>query len=111
MRSGPRLMEIYELIFYTRKGCCLCRDLEDRLLRINLLELTPPLTLKIIDIDSKSCSKEIKKSYDLKVPILALFEKNNKKLIELPRISPRIDEKDTFKFLQKYLNKIVNYGI
>ena len=101
------LIDAMFLIFYTRKGCCLCEGLEQRLNNISLQDLDPPLTLEVVDIDSDSISEAEKNNYDLRVPIMVLSFKEQDQIIELPRISPRMKENDLFRWMQKFLNDVI----
>ncbi|MFM7675715.1 MAG: glutaredoxin family protein [Synechococcus sp.] len=69
-----------ELILYTRRGCCLCEGLEER-----LRALEPPPPLRRVDIDADPA---LRARYDLEVPVLALECQGE--LRELPRVSPRL---------------------
>ncbi len=94
-----------KLILFSREGCCLCKNLEQKLQSISLQHLTPPLELLIIDIDNSDITKDQRTYYDLKVPVLVF--KSFKENIELPRASPRLDTESLFNWLQKVLSKIV----
>ena len=60
------------LILYSRKGCCLCEELDRRLRCLPLKDLTPPLELRVIDIDAVDTPKEVRVRYDLQVPVMVL---------------------------------------
>tara|TARA_Y100001968_G_C19451898_1_gene769262 strand:+ start:293 stop:691 length:399 start_codon:yes stop_codon:yes gene_type:complete len=98
------------LTLYTRKGCCLCEGLEQRLENISLQKLVPPLILKVIDIDSDFITDDARKNLDLRVPVMVISLKEQNRDIELPRVSPRTSEEDLFKWMQKIINDI-DYGI
>ena len=79
----------------------MCEGLEQRLKSISLKSLEVPLTLKVIDIDSGLLSEDLRRNFDLRVPVMALFLKEQNRVIELPRVSPRIKERELFKWIQK----------
>ena len=85
-----------ELVLYSRRGCCLCEGLEQRLEALNLAELG--FTLQVIDIDSVAVSPELKARYDLEVPALVVQGR------ELPRVSPRLSGEGLFNWLQRALS-------
>ena len=97
------------LILYSRKGCCLCQALEEKLSSICLNNLKPSLALSIIDIDSKKVSLDIKKKYTNEVPVLILESNKLSRKIEFPRVSPRLKEDLLLSWIQKKLNIIFNY--
>ena len=92
------------LILYSRKGCCLCQTLEKKLSNICLENLNPSIALSIIDIDSKKVSLDIQLKYTNDVPVLVLDSNRLLKKIELPRVSPRLNEDMLFSWIQKNLN-------
>ena len=92
------------LILYTRKGCCLCQTLEKKLSNIVLEDLNPSLILSIVDIDSKKVSLDIQMKYDNEVPVMVLKSYILSKIIELPRVSPRLKDDMLFSWIQKNLN-------
>jgi len=51
------------LRLYTRRGCCLCEGLEER-----LRALDPPLPLEPVDVDG---DPDLQARYGLRVPVLA----------------------------------------
>ena len=65
-------MKALKLILYTRKGCCLCEGLEQRLRKLHFKDLQPPMELSVIDIDDKEVTLSVRHRYDLKVPSLVL---------------------------------------
>ncbi len=93
------------LTLYSRQQCCICEGLEERLRSISLTELHPPLELRIIDIDDKETPKLIKDQYDLEVPVMVLGSIDSKKIFQLPRVSPRLNEDGLFEWLQKIITK------
>ena len=84
------------LLLYSRRGCCLCEGLEERLRQLDLAALD--LELQVIDIDASAVSPALKARYDLKVPVLALADQ------ELPRVSPRLAGEGLFNWLQRRLS-------
>ena len=85
-----------ELVLYSRRGCCLCEGLEQRLEALNLVELG--FTLQVIDIDNSAVSPELKARYDLEVPVLVVQGR------ELPRVAPRLSGEGLFNWLQRALS-------
>ena len=51
------------LVLYSRRGCCLCEGLEERLRQLDLVALD--LELQVIDIDAAAVSPALKARYDL----------------------------------------------
>ena len=92
------------LILFSRKGCCLCETLEKKLSNISLTNLSPPVTLYIVDIDSKEVSIDIQKKYTNQVPVMMIDSLKLSKKIELPRVSPRLKEDLLLDWIQKNLN-------
>ncbi len=92
------------LILYSRKGCCLCQELEKKLSNICLNNLNPSLALCIVDIDSKKVCIDIQRKYTNEVPVLVLDSTKLLKKIELPRVSPRLKEEILLSWIQKHLN-------
>ena len=92
------------LILYSRKGCCLCEALEERLLNISLTNLDPAVALKILDIDTTEVSLEERRLYTYEVPILVLDSNKLARKIKLPGVSPRLKKDSLFKWLQNKLN-------
>ena len=94
------------LILYSRKECCLCQTLENKLSNICLNNLKPSLILSIVDIDSKKVSLDIQIKYTNEVPVMILDSTKLSKKIELPRVSPRLKEEMLFSWIQKYLDDL-----
>ena len=92
------------LILYSRKGCCLCQTLEEKLSNICLEKLNPSIILSIVDIDSKKVSLDIQMKYTNQVPVIVLDSNILLKKIELPRVSPRLKEDMLLSWIQKNLN-------
>ena len=96
------------LILFSRKDCCLCEALEEKLLNLRLANLNPPIVLSIVDIDSKEVSHEIQNKYTNDVPVLVLDSNKLSRKIELPRVPPRLKEDLLFDWIQKHLNIFLN---
>ncbi len=92
------------LILFTRKGCCLCEALEEKLLNLRLANLNPPIVLSIVDIDSKEVPNDIQGKYTDNVPVLVLDSNKLLRTIELPRVSPRLKEDFLLSWIQRNLN-------
>ncbi len=92
------------LVLYSRKGCCLCQTLEKKLSKICLENLNPSIALSIVDIDSKKVSLDIQMKYTNDVPVIVLDSTKLSKKIELPRVSPRLNEDMLLSWIQKNLN-------
>ena len=92
------------LILYSRKGCCLCQTLEEKLSNICLRNLKPSIVLSIVDIDSNRVSLDIQMKYTNEVPVMVLDSARLLKKIELPRVSPRLKEDMLLYWIQKNLN-------
>ena len=100
-------MDYLQLYLYTRKGCCLCQGLEERIRELPLESLEHPLKLNILDIDSKDIDPKIRNRYDFSVPVLALMIRETGKLVELPRVSPRLKQQSLSDWLLKKITKII----
>jgi hypothetical protein len=72
------------LVLFTRKGCCLCEGLEEK-----LRALVPPPRLRCIDVDGDPV---LRGRYGLEVPVLAVGPATAEpaSLSPLPRPSPRL---------------------
>ena len=92
------------LVLYSRKGCCLCQTLEKKLSKICLGNLNPSIVLSIVDIDSKKVSPDIQMKYTNDVPVIVLDSNRLLKIIELPRVPPRLKEDMLLSWIQKNLN-------
>ena len=91
----PSPTERQPLVLYSRKGCCLCEGLEERLRALALDSLSPPLQLDVIDIDAAGVDPAIRARFDLEVPVLAFG------VTLLPRVSPRLQGDGLFTWLQR----------
>ena len=94
------------LTLYSRKGCCLCQELERKLSNICLNNLKPSLVLSIVDIDSIKVPLDIQMKYTNEVPIIVLDSTKLLKKFELPRVSPRLKGDMLFSWIQKNLNSL-----
>ncbi|MFN6340517.1 MAG: glutaredoxin family protein [Cyanobacteriota bacterium] len=75
------------LILYTRRGCCLCEGLEER-----LREFLPPEALRLVDVDGDPA---LQARYGLSVPVLAQAarefpEGGDAGIHPLPPVPPRL---------------------
>jgi len=96
-----------KIFIFVRKGCCLCDALKNKLAKINLKEVLPNLELKEIDIDRFDLYQDKYKKYDYEVPVIALEEIKSKKIIELPRVSPRLKDDQLQNWFKKNINTIL----
>tara|TARA_B100000131_G_scaffold310823_1_gene342917 strand:- start:602 stop:925 length:324 start_codon:yes stop_codon:yes gene_type:complete len=97
-------MKGFELILYTRSGCCLCEGLEEKLKSIPLEKLSPELQFVIKNIDGDSVTNLEKRKYSMEVPVLVFRLYSDRDLnIDLPRVSPRLTKEDLFRWLKKML--------
>ena len=105
LRSSARLMNSALLFLYSRNGCCLCKGLEERLKSLDLTQISPSLSLSVIDIDDRQTPENVRDRFQFEVPVLVvgLSEKNQK--ILLPRVSPRLNDEGLFNWLQKACDK------
>ena len=85
----------------------MCEGLEQRLKNISLKEMHPPLELQVVDIDSGVISDTQRSLLDLRVPVMALRVKANSQIIEFPRVSPRLKEKELLIWIEKTINKLI----
>ena len=67
----------------------------------------PNLELKEIDIDRFDLYQDKYKKYDNEVPVIAIEEVKSKKIIELPRISPRLKDDQLKNWFKKNINYIL----
>ena len=96
-----------KIFVFVRQGCCLCDSLKNKLAKINLKEILPNLELKEIDIDRVDLYQDKYKKYDYEVPVIGIEEVKSKKIIELPRISPRIKDEQLKNWVEKNINTIL----
>ena len=83
----------------------MCKGLEERLNSLSLSDFTPPLELCIKDIDGVDVPSNLKARYSLEVPVLFLQTQSPFQSIELPRVSPRMQEEGLSLWLQKVIKK------
>ena len=96
-----------KIFIFVRQGCCLCDSLKNKLAKVNLKEILPNLELKEIDIDRVDLYQDKYKKYDYEVPVIGIEEVKSKKIIELPRISPRIKDEQLKNWFEKNINTIL----
>ena len=96
-----------KIFIFVRQGCCLCDSLKNKLAKINLKEILPNLELNEIDIDRVDLYKDKYKKYDYEVPVIGIEDVKSKKIIELPRISPRIKDDQLQYWFEKNINTIL----
>ncbi len=100
-------MSDFQLILYTRRGCCLCEGLEKRLKSLSLDQLSPPLQLQVIDIDDHAVPGHLRASFDNEVPVLVLLTIDQNHSSVLPRVSPRLKEEGLSRWLQRNCTKVL----
>ncbi len=98
-------MNSFELILFTRTGCCLCEGLEEKLKRICFKELHPEIHFLIKNIDGEEVPQMEKTRYSMQVPVLIFSLKTEDRVIELPRVSPRLTQQGLFDWLQKMIQE------
>ena len=96
-----------KIFVFVRQGCCLCDSLKNKLAKINLKDILPNLEIKEIDIDRVDLYQDKYKKYDYEVPVIGIEESKSKKIIELPRISPRIKDEQLKNWFKKNINTIL----
>jgi hypothetical protein len=72
---------VLPLLLYTRRGCCLCEGLEEK-----LRGLDPPPALQVVDVDDDPA---LRARYGLEVPVLLLVAEAAEPR-RLPRVPPRL---------------------
>ena len=87
------------LILYSRKGCCLCEGLEER-----LREILPPDHLQVVDVDGDPV---LQARYDLSVPVLARAGSvgqsgKDLRISPLPPVPPRLRGQGLQVWLQRH---------
>ena len=97
-----------KIFIFVRKGCCLCETLKNKLTKINLKEIKPKLEINEIDIDRFDLYQDKYKKFDIEVPVVAIKESKSQKIIKLPRISPRLNDDQLKKWLEKNINIALN---
>ena len=81
-----------ELLLMTRKGCCLCEGLEQK-----LRALEPPLPFEAIDVDADPA---LQARFGLEVPLLVRRAAEGEQV--LPRVSPRLAGDSLRVWVQKH---------
>ena len=97
-----------KIFIFVRKGCCLCDSLKNKLTKIKFKEVLPNVEFKEIDIDRFDLYQDKYKKYDYEVPVIAIEEDNSKKIIKLPRISPRLKDDQLKNWFKKNINNVLN---
>ncbi|MBM5803114.1 MAG: glutaredoxin family protein [Cyanobacteria bacterium K_DeepCast_35m_m2_155] len=85
------------LLLYSRRGCCLCQGLEEK-----LKALEPPLALQVVDVDS---DPDLQAQYGLEVPVLAVPRQGGAPAA-LPRVSPRLSGAALSRWLAEQLKSL-----
>ena len=80
------------LLLLTRKGCCLCEGLEQKLRALDL-----PLALEMIDVDGDPA---LQARFGLEVPVLQVRSVQGDR--QLPRVPPRLAGASLQVWLQKH---------
>ena len=73
------------LVLFTRRGCCLCEGLAEKLQALGLSAGGPMAALRLVDVDADPA---LQARYGLEVPVLAI--QDGEALRELPRVPPRL---------------------
>jgi len=89
----PAASALPSLLLYSRRGCCLCEGLEEKLRALPL-----PLALEVVDVDGDPA---LQARYGLEVPVLALNGPLG--LHPLPRVSPRLTGQQLLDWLQQQI--------
>ncbi|MEB3202490.1 MAG: glutaredoxin family protein [Synechococcus sp.] len=80
------------LVLITRRGCCLCEGLEQK-----LAGLVPPPAVALVDVDGDPV---LQHRYGLEVPVLLIRRSDGDR--ELPRLPPRLAGASLRAWLQKH---------
>ncbi len=80
------------LLLYSRRGCCLCEGLEEK-----LRALDPAPALRVVDVDHDPA---LQARYDLEVPVLMLGAEGAD-LRRLPPVPPRLQGAQLQHWLQR----------
>ena len=83
----------------------MCETLESRLNRIPLHDLNPSIDLFVIDIDGSEVHVHERERYTFEVPVLVIECKEFTGRVQLPRLSPRLNDESLMAWLQKMLDK------
>ena len=95
-----------DLLIFVREGCCICDSLKNNLRKIKIKNIHQDLRIQEIDIDRFDLYQDKFKKYDYEVPVIALKKINSNKIIELPRISPRLKDSQLENWLKKNINNL-----
>ena len=95
-----------DLLIFVREGCCICDLLKNNLRKIKIKNIHQDLRIQEIDIDRFDLYQDKFKKYDYEVPVIALKKINSNKIIELPRISPRLKDSQLENWLKKNINNL-----
>jgi hypothetical protein len=86
------------LLLFTRRGCCLCEGLEQRLRDLGLSAEGPAATLRLVDVDEHP---RLQARYGLEVPVLA-YPADDASPRELPRVPPRLSGERLAQWLARH---------
>lgn len=86
MAHPPDASAAPALLLFTRRGCCLCEGLEERLRDLGLSAEGAAPQLRLVDVDG---DPELQQRYGLEVPVLAV-RSSTPAWRELPRVPPRL---------------------
>ena len=95
-----------DLLIFVREGCCICDSLKNNLSKIKIKNIHQDLRIQEIDIDRFDLYQDKFKKYNYEVPVIALKKINSNKIIELPRISPRLKDSQLENWLKKNINNL-----
>ena len=97
-----------KILIFVRKGCCLCETIKNKITKINLEEIKSKLEINEIDIDRFDLYQDKYKKFDNEVPVVSIEESKSQKIIDLPRISPRLKDDQLKKWLEKNITITLN---
>tara|TARA_Y100000589_G_C27177283_1_gene639302 strand:+ start:416 stop:709 length:294 start_codon:yes stop_codon:yes gene_type:complete len=95
------------LFIFVRRGCCLCDELKKELKAIDVKTINSDLQLKEIDIDRFDLYQNKFKKYDYEVPVIGFRKDVSSSIIELPRVSPRLNNLQLKNWLQKNIDFLI----
>ena len=98
-------MRVVQLTLYSRVGCCLCKGLEDKLRTITWKEIHPQLNFDVKNIDSCEVTDNERARYSMEVPVLTLHSTEGSLVVELPRVSPRLQQEGLVTWLYKQIQE------
>ena len=73
--------------------------------------MKPPLNLHLLDIDTSDVSEFDRARYDLEVPVMCIQSKKDNRIIQLPRVSPRISSEMLSEWLKKIIKDLLGIDI